>query len=50
VSGKRCPFHKTCPYAEVCKDHRWFCVWVFWLALAAGFTVISVIVWRVAQG
>lgn len=42
----RCPFHKGCPFGEVCKDHKWFCVWAFWGALACGFIVISVIAWK----
>jgi hypothetical protein len=50
MKERRCPFSKNCPYHEVCKDHSWFCVWGFWVVLAAGFTVISVIVWRAAQG
>ena len=44
-----CPFRNGCRYAEACKDHKWFCVWAYWAALAVGFGVITLIVWQAAQ-
>jgi hypothetical protein len=49
MATARCPFHKGCPFSEACKDHKWFCVWGFWAALAGGFIVITVIVWQAAH-
>lgn len=48
MAGVRCPFRKTCRYAEVCEDHRWFCVWGFWLGVAASLAVTTYLLWRVA--
>ncbi len=45
----QCPVRASCRYRAVCKDHKWFCVWAFWGALAGGFTLISFIVWKAAH-